>query len=103
MPCGFVPGNDIPTNLFTDATAKYSAPIGLSESELELDVVVDSDGRVVAYTVISGSELLHDVAMRRQLENNLLFTEFTPATRLGGRTSGRVKVKMKSDHIDIRG
>ena len=95
--------HDVPTNLFTDASAKYFAPIGMSESELVFDLVVDSDGRVVDYTVVSGSELLREPAMKRQVENNLLFTEFTPATLLGGRTSGRVRLQMKGDHINIRG
>ena len=95
--------NDVPTNLFTDASAKYFAPIGLSESELVLDLIVDSDGRMVAYTVVSGSELLRDPSLRRQIENNLLFTEFTPATLLGGRTSGRVRLQLKSENINIRG
>jgi len=95
--------NDVPTNLFTDASAKYFAPIGLSESELVLDLVVDSDGRMVAYTVVSGSDLLRDPTLKRQIENNLLFTEFTPATLLGGRTSGRVRLQLKSENINIRG
>ena len=95
--------NDVPTGLFTDASAKYSAPMGLNESEVVLDLVVDSDGRMVAYTVVTGSELLRDATLKRQLENSLLFTEFTPATFLGGRTSGRVRVQMKSENINIRG
>jgi hypothetical protein len=97
------PLDDVPTGLSTDASAKYSAPMGLSESELVLDLVVDSDGRMVAYTVVSGSDLLRDASLRRQIENSLLFTEFTPATLLGGRTSGRVRVQMKSENINIRG
>lgn len=96
--------DDPPTNLFTDASAKYLAPIGLSESELLIDVMVDSDGRVAAYRVVGGEDVLvRDPALKRQLENNLLFTEFTPATLLGGRTSGRVRLQIKSDHINIRG
>lgn len=95
--------NDVPTGLATDASAKYSAPMGLAESELVLDLVVDSDGRMVAYKVISGNELLRDASLKTQMENSLLFTEFTPATLLGGRTSGRVRVQMKSENITIRG
>ena len=95
--------NDVPLNVFTDASAKYFAPIGLSESELVLDLVVDSEGRMVAYTVVTGSELLRDATLKRQIENNLLFTEFTPATMLGGRTSGRIRLQLKSQNINIRG
>ena len=95
--------NDVPTGLFTDASTKYSAPMGFSESELVLDLVVDSDGRMVAYTVVIGSDLLRDATLKRQVENSLLFTEFTPARFLGGRTSGRVRVQMKSENINIRG
>ena len=96
--------NDVPTGFFTDATAKYSAPMGLAESELVLDVVVDSGGRVTGYTVVSGSELLlRDASLKGQIENSLLFTEFTPATFLGGPTAGRVRVQIKSENINIRG
>ena len=96
--------NDVPTGFFTDASAKYSAPMGLAESELVFDLVVASDGRVVAYTVVSGSEILmRDASLKRQIENKMLFTEFTPATFLGTPTSGRVRVQMKSENINIRG
>ena len=96
--------NDVPTGFFTDASAKYSAPMGLAESELVFDMVVDSEGRMVTYTVVRGSELLmRDASLKRQIENKMLFTEFTPATFLGSPTSGRVRVKMTSENITIRG
>ena len=96
--------NDVPTGFFTDASAKYSAPMGLAESELVFDMVVDSDGRMVTYTVVTGSELLmRDASLKSQIENKMLFTEFTPATFLGSPTSGRVRVKMTSENITIRG
>ena len=96
--------NDVPTGFFTDASAKYSAPIGLAESELVFDLVVDHEGRIAAYTVVSGSELLlRDASLKRQVENQMLFTEFTPATFLGSPTSGRVRVQMKSQNINIIG
>ena len=97
--------DDVPTLLFTDASTKLLAPIGFGETgeaELVLDVVVDSDGRTVDYTVVSGAELLtNDASLKRQIENNLLFGEFNPATLLGGRTSGRVRLQF--NHINIRG
>lgn len=95
--------NDVPIGLFTDASAKYSAPMGLAESDLVLDLVVDSEGRMVEYTVVTGSDLLRDPSLKRQVENSLLFTEFTPATALGGKTSGHVRVQIKSENINIRG
>jgi hypothetical protein len=99
--------NDVPTNLSTDASAQFVAPIGLSERELVLDLVVDSEGRTVAYTVVSGSELLQDSTLKRQIDNNLFFAAFKPATLLGRPTSGRVRLKLTSDqnhdHISIRG
>ena len=96
--------NDVPTGFFTDASAKYSAPMGFAESELVFDMVVDSEGRMVTYTVVTGSELLtRDLTLKRQIENKMLFTEFTPATFLGSPTSGRVRVKILSENITIRG
>lgn len=97
--------NDVPTNLSTDASAQYVAPIGLNERELVLDLVVDSEGRTVAYTVVSGSELLQDSTLKRQIDNNLFFAAFKPATVLGRPTSGRVRLKFDRDHdhVSIRG
>jgi hypothetical protein len=98
--------NDVPTNLFSEASARYVAPIGISQSELVLDLVVDSEGRTVDWKIVSGSELLlQDANLKRTIDNNLFFAAFTPATLLGRPTSGRVRLKVSSDrdHVSIRG
>jgi hypothetical protein len=95
--------DDVPLALVTEPSVKYFAPIGISESELVVDLVIDGSGRMVDYTVIRGQNLLKDMHMRRQLENNLLFTEFIPATKFGGPSSGKVRLWIKSSQINIRG
>lgn len=95
--------DDVPLALVTEPSVKYFAPIGISESELVVDLVIDGSGRMVDYTVVRGQNLLKDTHMRRQLENNLLFTEFTPATKFGGPSSGKVRLFIRSSQINIRG
>ncbi len=95
--------NDVPLTLVTVPSVKYIAPIGLSESELVVDLIIDESGHMVDYTVVQGQNLLKDVHAKRQLENTLLFTSFTPATKFGGPSSGRVRLSITSSQINIRG
>jgi hypothetical protein len=95
--------NDVPLTFITGPTVKYIAPIGIGESELVVDLTIDESGRMVDYTVVQGESLLKDMHAKRQLENTLLFTEFVPATRFGGPSSGRVRLSITSSYINIRG
>jgi hypothetical protein len=95
--------NDVPLMLVTEPTVKYIAPIGMGESELVVDLIIDESGRMVDYTVVHGQNLLKDVHAKRQLENTLLFTEFTPATKFGGKSPGKVRLSIVSSQINIRG
>ena len=95
--------DDVPLAFTTQPSVRYFAPIGISESELVVDLTIDTAGRMVDYTVVSGANMLKDTYLKRQLENNLLFTEFTPATKFGGPASGRVRLYIKSSQITIHG
>ncbi|MBS1833997.1 MAG: hypothetical protein JST65_14865 [Acidobacteria bacterium] len=95
--------NDVRLALTTEPSVKYFMPIGISESELVVDLMVDGSGRMVDYSIVSGGAMLKDMHMRRQLENTLLFTEFTPATKFGGPAAGRVRLYISSSQINIRG
>lgn len=95
--------DDVPISLVTEPSVKYFAPIGIRESELVVDLLIDETGRMVDYTVVRGQNLLEDQQLRRELENQLVFTEFVPATKFGGPASGKVRLWIKSSQINIKG
>lgn len=94
---------DVPTVLTTEATVKGTAPIGTGGSDVVVDVIVDGQGRMVDYTIVSGPSLLKNEALRRSVENTLLFTEFTPATTFGYPMAGKMRLFLHSSHIDVKG
>lgn len=95
---------DVPTMLTTEATVKGTGPIGASGEDVIVDVTVNGEGRMVDYTIVSGRNMMKDAAWRRNLENMLLFTEFTPATAFGLPTAGKMRLSLRpSSHIDVKG
>lgn len=94
---------DVPTVLTTGVTVKGLAPIGVPGGEVVVDVFVDLQGRLIDYAIVSPHSALHNHALRRAIENNLLFATFTPATAFGQPISGRVRVSFRSSRIDVRG
>lgn len=92
---------DVPTMLNTEPTVKYMAPVAF-DSDAIVDLKIDDQGRVVDYTIVSGSGAQTD-QLRHQIENNLLFTEFWPATAFGRPISGTVRVSFRSSHLEVRG
>lgn len=94
---------DVPTVLYTEATVKGAGPIGASGGDVIVDVTVDGQGRMVDYTIVSGHNVMINQALRRNIENILLFIEFTPATAFGQPMSGRMRLSLGSSHIDVKG
>ena len=95
---------DIPTMLTTEVKVKGTAPIGTSNDGVVVDVSVDDQGRMIDYTVVSGLDGLKNSAeMKRNLENALLFTVFTPATAFGQPMAGRLRLQFGSSRIDVKG
>jgi hypothetical protein len=94
--------NDIPTVLYTHASVKNFLPIGFEgNDDLVVEITVDENGKLVDYTIpnsLNGSTRLH-----RNIENQILFTEFTPATMMGQPMAGKVKITFVSSHIDVKG
>jgi hypothetical protein len=100
--------SDIPTMLSTEATIRGIGPIGTTRDDVIVDVIVmpnsDGYGRVVDYTIVSPHGAPMDEALRRNIENWLLFTEFTPATSFGQPTSSKIRLYLQqSSHIDVKG
>ena len=42
-------------------------------------------------------------ALRREIENNLLFARFTPAMAFGQPKQGKLLVSFRRSHIDVKG
>ncbi len=94
---------DVPTGLYTGASLK-STMFSFSADEVVLELEIDDQGRMVDYTVTSGQHWMQDPALRRNIENNLLFTRFTPATTFGQPMSGKVRISFRPrSYIDVKG
>lgn len=96
--------NDVPvqTMLYTPPELALS-PFGLTNSissdSVVVEAVVDSNGRVQDYRVVSnGAE---NVEVDQQIKNMLIFTMFRPATSFGRPTTGRVVLSFS--HVNVKG
>jgi len=97
---------DVPTMLTTSATVKgMGGEIHFWDDRdvVVIDVSLDDQGHMIDYAVISGAAVLSDAAVRRRLENKLLFTEFVPATEFGMPTTSRVKVRVGTSTAEVKG
>jgi hypothetical protein len=89
--------NDVPINLMREASLESLASfpaLGPLDSNLSgtvgqhgllIDVTVDSQGQMVDYRIITGP---NDRAVRRQLEQVLMFSRFRPQMSFGRPTAG---------------
>jgi Putative zinc-finger len=96
------PAGDVPTGLSTDPVLKSLAPIGFHYGDAEVDLRIDEQGRIVNYSIVGNPGLDKD-AMRRSIENNLLFTQFAPATAFGVPVIGNLRLSFRSSRIDVKG
>jgi hypothetical protein len=92
----------IPTVLYTPPELTLS-PFGLNNSissdSVVLEAVVDRNGRVQDYRVLSSPDGVNVVD--QQIKNMLIFTIFRPATSFGRPTTGRVVLSFSN--IDVKG
>jgi hypothetical protein len=89
--------NDVPLNLLRPAAllslCEYPTSFGSDQNDAALalphgllvDVTVDAQGQMVDYQILSGPK---DRALRRQLDQVLLFSRFRPMMSFGRPTSG---------------
>jgi hypothetical protein len=93
---------DVPTMLTTGAAVRQMPPLATTANDdVVLDVTIDGDGRMVDYAIVSGDS--NDAAVRRSIEGFLLLTSFTPATAFGQPVGGRLRLTLRSSHIDVKG
>ena len=95
--------NDIETSVYTQATIKDIGSIGVSDTDITVELTVDENGRMLEYRVIGGEHLLRDESLRRRLVNNLMYGQFYPATQFGQPVAGKLRVSFRSSTIDIKG
>ncbi len=93
---------DVPTNLSTPASVRSMPPLGFGAGEAVVDLTVDGSGRIVDYEIVSEDGASKD-ALRRSIENTLLFTTFNPGTSFGQPTYGRIRLTFRSSRIEVRG
>jgi len=94
---------DVPTMLKTQPAVKYMAPIAFGGGDAEVDLTIDEQGRIVDYVIVNAPGQKSD-QLRRVIENNLLFTEFWPATAFGKPIAGRIRISFRSAAgIDVKG
>ncbi len=110
VPLGAVP-NDVPTNLLQPARVESLAPFPVTaaaESDeggmsgphaLLVEATVNAQGQVVNYQILSGPR---DLAVRRQLDQVLLFSRFRPQMSFGRPTPGG-HVVLSFSEIRVKG
>ena len=106
MPLGAVP-NDLPTNLLQPARLESLAPFPvpvLQEGQsgphaLLVEATVNAQGEVVNYQILAGPD---DRAIRRQLDQVLLFSRFRPQMSFGRPTSGG-RVVLSFSEVRVKG
>lgn len=96
-------GNDVPTGLFTEASVKSFSPLGMHDDEVVVELTIDEQGRMVDYAVSNREALRKCPALRRSLENHLLFTQFTPATTFGQPKAGKIRLSFRASSIEVKG
>jgi hypothetical protein len=94
---------DVPTMLFTPAELRIAPSeieLGIPNDEaLVVETLVDANGRVESYRVISAPENAQKLLPK--LDNMLIFTVFRPATAFGKPTPSRVVLSFSS--VNVRG
>jgi anti-sigma factor RsiW len=93
---------DVATPFYTEASVKSVAPFGPGIDDIVIDLVVDEEGRVLDYSLPRGDPGMTP-ALRRAIENSLLFVRFTPATSFGQPTQGRIRLSFRRSSVDVKG
>jgi hypothetical protein len=94
---------DVPTSLTTQVAIKGMAPFSAGDTDVVVDVSVDSQGRMIDYAIVAGASVLANSENRRRLENALIFSSFTPATSFGQPMPSKLRLWFRSSRIDVRG
>lgn len=94
---------DVPTRLSTTASVKTMAAYTSVERPVTLLVQVNNEGRAVGYLIEEGQVAMQNEAVRRRIEQILLFTVFTPATNFGLPCAGEVRISVDRNVVLVQG
>jgi hypothetical protein len=99
---------DVPTAISTQASLEFSLALPLTGEmhgfdEIVVDVTTDEQGRVTGFTVPVGQTWATDRAVVRSLESTLIYTKFTPATIFGQPATGKTRITIRRNSVDVRG
>jgi hypothetical protein len=86
-------GVDVPTMLTTAAGIPH-AELGLAGGDADVDLILDSQGSVVGYDMVTGGDALQDPERLRRIKSRLPLLRFTPATEFGRPTASRVRLRL---------
>jgi hypothetical protein len=107
VPLGAVP-NDRPTNLVQPARLESLAWFNLSDADTDqyagynvllVEAMVNENGEAVAYEILSGPQ---STAVRRKLDQVMLFSKFRPQMSFGRPVPGG-RVVLNLTEIRVRG
>lgn len=101
-------GPDVPCILFTQPILESMGPVAFGPGDAVVDLRIDQQGRIVNYSIVESAG--HEDAIRRGIENSLLFTRFAPA-RLAPNScpdcavpmAGTIRMVFRSAHIEVKG
>jgi hypothetical protein len=108
MPIGGVAANDSPLDLVQPAQLESLAPFPLpgidadgrnNSGALLLEATLNAQGEVVFYKILSGP---NDAAVKRQIDQVLLFSKFRPQFGFG-RPMGGGRVLLNFNEVRVRG
>jgi Putative zinc-finger len=109
MPIGGVAANDSPLDLVQPAQLESLAPFplpGIGDTDghtnsgaLLLEATLNAQGEVVFYKILSGP---NDAAVKRQIDEVLLFSKFRPQFGFG-RPMGGGRVLLNFNEVRVRG
>ena len=95
QPAGLI----LPSNMPSSASPEMQHPDILLQNDLLVDVVVDSDGRMMKYEIMDGPD---NQEVRHHLDQMLFFYRFRPMLSFGRPTSGG-HVVLSFSAIHVRG
>jgi Putative zinc-finger len=102
---------DVPTMLATQPMLTYMAPVAFAgpmpfasngNEDAVVDLQLDDQGQVVDFTIVHAPGGQTE-ALRRFIENSMLFTKFSPATTFGHGVAGTIRISFRNSRIDVRG
>ena len=95
------PIDDVQTGWYTGAAVDKLGPFGVADDTIILDIVIDENGRMIDYSMPGVA--MPSPALRHAVENNLLFTTFTPAEFFGQPTTGKLRIALRRSQVDVKG